>query len=51
MNKKPIFSDNGTNKCKFYYPKHPFSIDDVDTGKILVSNKVSFGKDCFWLQR
>ena len=42
MNKETItFCDNEIEKCKFYYHKNPTLIDDVDIGKIRISNKVS----------
>ena len=31
-------------KNKFYRHKSPISLKDVDIGKVLVSNKISFGK-------
>ena len=39
-----IFCKNGIDKHKFYYIKNRIWLDDVDIGKILISNKVSFGK-------
>ena len=31
-------------KNKFYRHKSPISLKDVDIGKVLVSNKISFGE-------
>ena len=43
MNKEMlIFDDNGIDKHKLHYYKNPILIEDND--KILISNKVSFGK-------
>ena len=34
-------------KYKFHYSKYPFGINTVDIDKIMISNKVSFGKKGF----
>ena len=39
--------DNETQKHKFYPHKRPISIKNIDINKIVVSNKVSFGKKGF----
>ena len=46
MEKEILVSGNiAIDKCKFHYPKNPVWIKDVDIDKILISNKVSFGKN------
>ena len=48
MVKKIIkFYDNEIDKCKFHQYKRPILIDNIDVNKIVVSNKISFGKDDF----
>ena len=42
-----IFSDIGIDKHKFHYYKNPILIDGAGIDKILISNKVSFGKKEF----
>ena len=37
-------------KCKFHQRESPISIDSIDIDKIVVSNKVSFGKKDFKLE-
>ena len=45
MDKKFIkFDDGEIEKYKFHQHKNPFSINNIDINKIVVSNKVSFGK-------
>ena len=39
-----LFGAIAIDKCKCHYPKNPIYTDEVDIGKILISNKVSFGK-------
>ena len=39
--------DNEIEKNKFYRNKAPISLKDVDTEKVLVSNKISFGEKSF----
>ena len=34
-------------KYKFHQYKRPISIDNIDVNKIVVSNKISFGKNGF----
>ena len=41
------FDDTEVEKYKFHQHKSPFLIDNIDINKILVSNKVSFGKKNF----
>ena len=41
------FDDTEIEKHKFPQHKSPFLIDNIDTNKIVVSNKVSFGKQDF----
>ena len=48
MGKKNIkFGDIEIQKRHFHQHKGPISIKNVDTDKIVVSNKVSFGKKGF----
>ena len=48
MDKKIIkFHDTGIEKYKFHQYKSPILIDNIDNNKIVVSNKVSFGKKDF----
>ena len=48
MDKKIIqFDDTEIETYKFHQNKSPFSIDNIDINKIVVSNKVSFGKKNF----
>ena len=43
MDKKFIkFDDGEIEKYKFHQHKNPFSINNIDINKIVVSNKVSF---------
>ena len=45
MNKEIfIFDDIVMDKCRFHYPKIPIWINNVDIDKIMISDKVSFGK-------
>ena len=41
------FGDIKTEKNKFYRNKIAILLKDVDSEKILVSNKISFGKKCY----
>ena len=41
------FDDTEIGKCKFHQYKSHISIDNTDVNKIVVSNKVSFGKKDF----
>ena len=41
------FGDIKIKKQKLHQYKRPFSIDDIDVNKIVVSNKVSFDKNRF----
>ena len=41
------FGDIEIEKLKFHQHKSPISINNIDINKILVSNKVSFGKRLF----
>ena len=41
------FGDIEIEKQKFYQHKKPISIKDIDINKIIISNKVSFGKKGF----
>ena len=41
------FGDIKIKKQKLHQYKRPFSIDDIDVNKIVVSNKVSFHKNRF----
>ena len=45
--KNITLGDTKTEKPKFHYHKNPVSIGDVDIKKIIVSNKVLFGKKMF----
>ena len=46
MDKKIIkFNDTETEKYKLHKHKSPISISNIDINEIVVSNKVSFGKD------
>ena len=49
MKKKTVikFVDIEIGKQKFHQYKRPFSIKNIDFNKIVVSNKVSFGKKGF----
>ena len=48
MDKKIIkFYDTEIDKCKFHQYKRLILIDNIDVNKIVVSNKISFGKDDF----
>ena len=48
MDKRIIaFGDTEIKKQKLYYHKNPTSIDDVGICKILISNKISYGKKGF----
>ena len=48
MAKKAInFGDTPIEKHKLHQYKSPFLIDNIDTNKIIVSNKASFGKKGF----
>ena len=38
-----MFGDIGKDTRKFYYHKNQIWIDDVDTDKMLIINKLSFG--------
>ena len=40
-----IFGDNAIDKCNFHHSKYLIDINNMDTDKILISNKVSFGKE------
>ena len=42
-----IFGDIEIEKNKFYRHKAPILLEDVDTEKVLVSNKISFGEKNF----
>ena len=41
------FGDIEIEKQKFHQHKKPISIKDIDINKIIISNKVSFGKKGF----
>ena len=41
------FDDTEIEEDKFHQYKNPISINDIDTNKIVVSNKFSFGKQDF----
>ena len=41
------FDDIEVEKRRFHYSKYPLDINDVDINKIMVFNKVSFGKKGF----
>ena len=48
MDKKIIkFDDTDIEKYKFHQYKRPISTDNIDVNKIVVSNKISFGKNDF----
>ena len=48
MDKKFIkFGNTGIKKHKFHQHNSPISINNIDINKIVVSNKVSFGKKDF----
>ena len=48
MDQKIIkFDDTEIEKYKFHQYKSPVSIDNIDVNKIVVSNKISFGKNGF----
>ena len=48
MNKKKYKAcDTEIEKCKFHQYERPISIDSIDIDKIVVSNKISFGKKDF----
>ena len=48
MDKKIIkFDGTETKKYKFHQYKRPISTDNIDVDKIVVSNKISFGKNDF----
>ena len=48
MNKTIMkFDDTDIEKYKFHQYKRPISIDNIDANKIVVSNKISFGKNDF----
>ena len=50
IEKKVIkFADTEIEKHKFPHYKKPISLKSIDINKIVVSNKVSFGKKCFRL--
>ena len=45
MGKKILtLGDIEIDKNKFYCSKSPILLKDVDIGKVLISNKISFGK-------
>ena len=39
-----MFGDIETEKNTFYHDKSPVPLRHIDTEKVLVSNKISFGK-------
>ena len=41
------FGDTEIEKHKFPHYKKPISLKNIDINKIVVSNKVAFGKMCF----
>ena len=48
MNKKIIkFDDTQIEKYKFQQYKSPFLMDNIDVNKIVLSNKISFGRNDF----
>ena len=48
MNKKIIkFDDTQIEKYKLQQYKSPFSMDNIDVNKIVLSNKISFGRNDF----
>ena len=42
-----MFRDIGVKENSFYKSKHPIDITEVNIGKIVISNKVSYGKKIF----
>ena len=48
MDKKIIkFDDTKTEEYKFHQNKSPISINDIYTNRIVISNKLKFGKQDF----
>ena len=48
MNKKIIkFDDTQIEKYKFQQYKSPFLMNNIDVNKIVLSNKISFGRNDF----
>ena len=47
MDKKIKFDDIEIKKYKFHQHNRRISIDTIDVNKIVVSNKISFGKNDF----
>ena len=48
MNKKIIkFDDTQIEKYNFQQYKSPFLMDNIDVNKIVLSNKISFGRNDF----
>ena len=48
MNKKIMkFDDTQIEKYKFQQYKSPFLMDNIDVNKIVLSNKISFGRNDF----
>ena len=48
MDKKIVkFGDTEIEECKFHQIKSLISINDIDINKIVVSNKLPFGKHDF----
>ena len=47
MEKIIKFGDNEIQKQTFHQHKRPISIKNIDTNKMVLSNKVSFGKKGF----
>ena len=49
------FSNIEVEKHKFHQDKSPISIHDLNVYRIVVSNRVAFGKKCFkylhWVRR
>ena len=40
--KSTTFNNTGIEKCKFHYPKYPSHMKNVDTNKMIISNKLAF---------
>ena len=53
IKKAAKFDDTEIEECKFHQQKDPFSINNKDIDKIVVTNKVPFGKkkilNIYWL--
>ena len=42
-----MFGDTEIEKCKFLYSKYLINTNNVDIDKVIISNKISFGKKRF----